>query len=388
EPYADVAGPGVLTGYLGTAWICVVLVLIHYFLIFDPSQDPFELPAGGNSTRRWVANPIDALFKTMVETVFGSLSPTGQPPALQWMRRNPKLQAAFDKVILAMCDVQIVTGLGILVSGCADLGHGISAYHFLLVGLVAWFSNLTHIAGLTVLRRYLHRRPFEKWIRLSLMIILSVMLLTAIGPTLFFNWPAWRSQDDNQGEDQEQRQGSAGLPGSYAICFFSPQRAIEWHYAVTDVSLEASSSFQSVLISMLLLVFSLGSRVIKLQSSLSNAVKKARGAVSNKYKAYLRRVYGIEPPSMERKPRVKPLWLKRALFCSQMTNMLMLRIYADLLGSSLSDIYWLLVSAIWGTIKLFLAKQSVVIDEDSWAFGQILPAFLLVAPLLTTAGVF
>ncbi|KAK0703952.1 hypothetical protein B0T26DRAFT_757447 [Lasiosphaeria miniovina] len=172
-----------------------------------------------------------------------------RPPALQWMRRNPKLQAAFDKAILAMCDIQIVTGLGILVSGYADLRHGISAYHFLLVVLVAWFSNLTHIAGLTVLRRYLHRKPFEKWIRLSLMMILSVMLLTAMGPTMFFNWPAW--------------QGSAGLPGSYAICFFSPQRAIEWHYAVADVGLEASSSFQSVLISMLLLVFSLGSRESK-----------------------------------------------------------------------------------------------------------------------------
>lgn len=52
------------------------------------------------------------------------------------------------------------------------------------------------------------------------------------------------------------------------------------------------------------------------------------------------------------------------------------------------QVYWLLVSAIWGTIKLFPAKQAAVVEEDSWAFGQVLPAFLLLAPLFTTAEIF
>ncbi|KAK0651014.1 hypothetical protein B0T16DRAFT_489112 [Cercophora newfieldiana] len=391
EPYADVAGPGVLAGYLGTAWICVVLVIVHYLLIFDPEQDPFQeegLPGAGNNNRHWTANPIDALFKIMFERVSLSFSTVGQVPALQWMRRNPRLQAAFNKAILAMCDIQIVTGLGILVSGYADLKSGISAYHFLLVGLVAWFSNLTHIAGLTVLRHYLHRRPSQKWIRLSLMIILSVMLLTAMGPTVFFNWPVWESLSETAGEEEKRFQGSAGLPGSYAICFFNARRAIQWHYSDTEVKLEASPSFQSVLISMLLLVFSLASRTIKLQSTLSSAVKKTRGYFSNRYKAYIRRCFCIEPSFRRRKPRSRSTQFMRTIFCTQMTNLLVIRIYTDLLVSTLSDIYWLLISAIWGTIKLFLVKQSVVIEEDSWAFGQILPAFLLLAPLLTTMEIF
>ncbi|GAB1314746.1 hypothetical protein MFIFM68171_04956 [Madurella fahalii] len=380
-PYADVAGLGVIAGFLGTAWLCVILVLIHYLFIFDPHQDPFHervagRPADGDEARGWIANPIDDLFKSMIDQAGTSVSANGRPGAVKWMKRNPKWQTAFIKAILAMCDVQIVTGIGILVSGYADLKCGISAYHFLLVGRVAWFSNLTHVAGLTVLRQYLHRRPFEKWIRLFLMVALSLMLLTAMGPTLFFNWavPNYRYE------------GSAGQPGSYAICFFNTKRAIEWHYAVSDAGVEASSSFQSVLMSMLLLVFNLASRTIKLQSSLSSAVTRARKHVSYKHKAYICRVYGITP--IGTRSVIRRMSLARNMFFSQMASLLVVHIYTDLLVSTLSDVYWIIVSAIWGTIKLFLAKQSVLVEEDSWAFGQILPAFLLLTPLLTIAEIF
>ncbi len=80
----------------------MALVLVHYFLVFDPYQDPFQeegLPPGGDNPRRWIANPIDVFFKTVVEWVAVSASPSGQPAAvLQWMKRNPRWQAAFNKV--------------------------------------------------------------------------------------------------------------------------------------------------------------------------------------------------------------------------------------------------------------------------------------------------
>jgi hypothetical protein len=46
--------------------------------------------------------------------------------------------------------------------------------------------------------------------------------------------------------------------------------------------------------------------------------------------------------------------------------------------------FWLLVSAIWGTIKLFMTRASANVDENDWTFGQILPAFLLLGPVATT----
>jgi len=68
-----------------------------------------------------------------------------------------------------MCDVQLLTGLGILVSAFSQLKHGLSAYHFLITGLLARFAHLNHVAGLSVLRSYLHHRSKEKGIRLLFM---------------------------------------------------------------------------------------------------------------------------------------------------------------------------------------------------------------------------
>lgn len=39
----------------------------------------------------------------------------------------------------------------------------------------------------------------------------------------------------------------------------------------------------------------------------------------------------------------------------------------------------------WGTLHLFLTKQSVTVNESEMTFGQILPIVLLVAPLLPVA---
>jgi len=48
----------------------------------------------------------------------------------------------------------------------------------------------------------------------------------------------------------------------------------------------------------------------------------------------------------------------------------------------------LLVSAAWGTIKLFREKSGAALDEGGWTFGQILPVFLLAAPLLALVEIF
>lgn len=52
------------------------------------------------------------------------------------------------------------------------------------------------------------------------------------------------------------------------------------------------------------------------------------------------------------------------------------------------QVYWLLVSGIWGTIKLFLARSSADVEENDWSFGQILPIFLLLGPLVTIVQLF
>ncbi|TPX10114.1 uncharacterized protein E0L32_001311 [Thyridium curvatum] len=159
EPYGDVAGPGVLIGFLGTAWFAIGFVILHYVFAFDPDETPFHSvrraqEVAAPSSTRWKANPVDVLAKRIMHKAERRFK-----VAVWWPH-------AIEMSILGMCDIQIVTGLGILISGFADLWNGISAYHFQLVSQVAWFSSLTHICGLTILRRYFHSRPIEKWCRL------------------------------------------------------------------------------------------------------------------------------------------------------------------------------------------------------------------------------
>ncbi|KAK9847314.1 hypothetical protein MYU51_019581 [Penicillium brevicompactum] len=68
--------------------------------------------------------------------------------------------------ILSMSDVQIITGISIIVSGAAQLKCGISTHQWQVLVYLAWFSSLTHLSCLTLLRNCLHQRPAERIWRL------------------------------------------------------------------------------------------------------------------------------------------------------------------------------------------------------------------------------
>ncbi|KAK3317148.1 hypothetical protein B0T19DRAFT_469802 [Cercophora scortea] len=133
KPYPDIGGPGVLVGFLGNAWIVVTLVVLHYFLAFDPAKDPFQRPEKpglekDEDSHTWRPNYVDRV-------------------AIKWFRRfsgfagRPRLETAFTQVLLGMCDVQLLTGTGILFSAYFDLAFRfISAYHWQLV-LIKWSSD-------------------------------------------------------------------------------------------------------------------------------------------------------------------------------------------------------------------------------------------------------
>jgi hypothetical protein len=219
-----------------------------------------------------------------------------------------------------MCDTQLLAGLGILISGFIDLRcgiSGISAYHFRLVILLAWFSNVTHTAGLTVLRRYLHKRFTEMCIRITGMILLFFMLITGFVPTIFFNW----ATRDNI---------SAALPGSPAICLFNFSKAREWHALAGSVPVEKTVSFQTVLMSLALLVFTLISRCIKFFARSSKRATKLRQLGANYYKNAVWRLYN----------KVANGWWcgGLALIYIQLPILVPIRLFVDLLSSTLSDV--------------------------------------------------
>src|SRR5262245_30221215 len=85
-----------------------------------------------------------------------------------------------------MSDIQIWTGLSILISGFSQLSCGISSYHWLLLVCLAWFSSLTQLACLTMLRNYLYNRPAERIWRLCAMGVFAVLLIVAYIPAGHF----------------------------------------------------------------------------------------------------------------------------------------------------------------------------------------------------------
>lgn len=93
------------------------------------------------------------------------------------------------QAILTLCDIQLLTGLGILVSGYMNLfQNAISTYHWKLLVYLVWFSNLTHVCCLTVIRGYLKQHRWERIWRVILMFVLWAGLLSAFVPTLSIDW--------------------------------------------------------------------------------------------------------------------------------------------------------------------------------------------------------
>jgi hypothetical protein len=63
-----------------------------------------------------------------------------------------KMKEGVEAFILALSDQQLVTGLAILIAGFVKCD--ISVYSFENVSAIGWFSATTHLATLTILRRY------------------------------------------------------------------------------------------------------------------------------------------------------------------------------------------------------------------------------------------
>lgn len=168
-----------------------------------------------------------------------------------------------------MCDIQIFTGISVLISGFVLLFQGIQAYHWQIIVLIAWFSSTTHLSAMTVLRSYLRRRRVETCVRFGLMICLLIVLIVAFIPTAFFDW---------NNSDMEYY-CSAAYPCSPAICFFDIanarklsadiERAEESCGPMTPPSNPAG---QAMVVSLVLLIFGFVSRSVKLFNFLSMAV--------------------------------------------------------------------------------------------------------------------
>ncbi|WQF80709.1 hypothetical protein CDEST_05723 [Colletotrichum destructivum] len=179
EPYGDIAGLGVVIGFVASAWLTVLILVAYYVFAFDPLADPFEGTGKQNNQNKppYTPNPMDLLLASYTK----------------YLRRRQNhegysIENVFHKCMLSLADAQLITGISILVSGFWSLKHGpgLSAYHWKMVVSLAWFSSVTHLSALTFLRSYLAKHPAGRLWRLGLMLILLVLLSVAFIPTGHF----------------------------------------------------------------------------------------------------------------------------------------------------------------------------------------------------------
>jgi hypothetical protein len=279
-----------------------------------------------------------------------------------------------------MSDLQIVTGLSILISGYAQLHQGITSFHWIVIVDLAWFSSITHLACLTLLRNHLYNHSAQRLWRLLCMAALVILLTVALAFTGGYDWTspeAWSSF----GEDVILSMADP------AMCHLSSDSRLTMVY-------------YGMVFSILLTVFGFVTRIIKLYKTISLDVwGKARAKLSIQARRLLSIAYTWCCLSSSRKS------LKRTiLYRPLLTTFLVARLFLDgwssvfieVSVSSLSNhislltvkkVCWLIVGFIWGTIRLFIVLNSIQRDshesDNDWGFGQVVALVLLLAPLIT-----
>lgn len=105
---------------------------------------------------------------------------------------------ALGEVIVILSDQQVITGISILIGGFSQLRSGITIYHWQTIFNLAWFSTMTHLLTLTVLRDEVRSNTPIRIFRIIGMAVLILMLMVAMfpigyivgGPQFPLNFPA------------------------------------------------------------------------------------------------------------------------------------------------------------------------------------------------------
>ncbi|OJJ05253.1 hypothetical protein ASPVEDRAFT_837388 [Aspergillus versicolor CBS 583.65] len=151
EPDPDISGIGVLAASLGTAWLTLVCLAVHYVAVqVEPSS-----------------NLLDSSLQGAVRR------------ALRW-NSSRDWSRPLRTLILAISDQQLVTGLAMLIGAFSQLNCGISFYHWQVATTLAWFASITHLATLPFLQEFLQSHKLLLCLRVMLMSGVAIMLAIAL----------------------------------------------------------------------------------------------------------------------------------------------------------------------------------------------------------------
>ncbi|KAF4971269.1 hypothetical protein FSARC_1839 [Fusarium sarcochroum] len=354
--YGDIGGIGVANiqevtmAFAVTAWMVVLLLIAYYFTAFDPKLHPFRK----ENTQTPCSNPnaIDHTIHQLLHKVpgLGSVLKARSSRSLQF-------ETMLNNCILMFADIQIFTALAILISGYISLGCEIVPYHWQYMIYLAWLASVTHLASLSFLRNHLSNN-FGKCVwRLTAMCVIQILLAVAVGFAAHLDGEDWLHTD-------------GGRP---AICYF--QEPIN----------TGSDAFQSAIKIIILLVWGFAIRIAKIFPSFERGLRNMAAQlqeISRKRQhgdANITNTQEWDPRRGTGVGRVRILIQEPFVIAFYAV----LSIQLDLFTSFLAEVYWLLFSITWITVKLIKLRVQGNQDDSKWAFGQTLPLILLLAPLAT-----
>ncbi|KAL2037154.1 hypothetical protein N7G274_010150 [Stereocaulon virgatum] len=172
----DVAGPGILTVFIASSALALLLALVH--LCLTPSLTPND-----NIVDFWVPELCPLIIEFLTEPTSAARRlkrlKDGMPHSSRKTTKRQDLSArVIEKVILNLSDQLLLTGLAVLIAGfwthCS-----ISVYHFALASDLAWFASNVHLITLAVLWRYLRDRPVLRDWRALLMASMAIFLVAS-----------------------------------------------------------------------------------------------------------------------------------------------------------------------------------------------------------------
>lgn len=246
----------VLLGFVATGYLTLLLVLAYYILGFVEVQ---------------FLNSIDQGLLHHARRIIKS-----RPTARQ--------AATLRRAVLMYSDQQLVTDIALLVGGFSELRYGLDVYHWQILVYLVWFSSVTHLTTLTVLRQYFRDNPAIRLWRAVFMLVTVMMLGVALVPTGNSSWLPYH-------------QPAANIP---ALCYFKPDAP---RYSVPQGAREPVSG---MIVSVLVLFFGYLTRLVKLSSHAAALSKYwLRTAPGMTWKRWLAASYGSGDYSGTRHLRMK-----------------------------------------------------------------------------------
>ena len=166
----------------------LVGVLIHSLRFFYKSWPGFQILIGFSASAWFtlgfciaysLINDEDA--SNSVDIMFLDKWPT------RWRCNSHATSKAWSEAlqgaVLAFSDLQVITGIAVLISAYSQISCGLQYYHWQIAVDLAFFSSITHLTTLTCLRRYFQKRRALRVWRLVCMAIIGVLLSVALGST-------------------------------------------------------------------------------------------------------------------------------------------------------------------------------------------------------------